>query len=118
MVIGVLTFFVGIVIAMKPELILGFLQKQLAKTELHVLNVVLRVVFGVLLITQSSRSNFAVVIEAIGWFCIAIAITLILMGRKRFKLLISWVFSLMETYSRVGGALIATFGTFLIIAFS
>jgi len=116
-VFGALTFLVGIVISVNPELIIGFLQKQLGKAELHVLNVVLRVVFGVLLISQSSISKFTVVIEVIGWFCIAIAITLTLMGRKRFNNLISWALSLIETHSRVGGVLVMTFGAFLIYAF-
>ena len=116
-VIGALTFLVGIVIAVNPERILGFLQKQLGKAELHVLNVVLRIVFGVLLISQSSISKFTIVIAGIGCFCIAIAIALTLIGRKRFNQLISWALSLIETYSSVAGALVMTFGAFLVYAF-
>ena len=116
-VFGVLTFLVGTVIVVNPALIFGFLQKQLGTAELHILNVVLRVVFGVLLISQSSISKFTIVIEAIGWFCLAIATALTIMGRERFNQLISWALSLIETYSRLGGVLIMTFGAFLIYAF-
>lgn len=116
-VFGALTLLVGITIVLNPEFIFGFLQKQLGKAELHVLNVVLRVIFGVLLISQSNISKFPIVIEGIGWFCIAIAITLTLMGRKRLNHLISWALSLIESYSRVGGVLVMTFGAFLIYTF-
>lgn len=115
--IGALTLLVGIGIVATPELILGALQKQLGKLGLHVLNVVLRVFFGVLLISQSSISKFTIVTEAIGWFCIAIAIALTLMGRKRFNHLISSALSLIESYNRIGGILVMTFGAFLIYAF-
>ena len=114
---GTLTFLAGIVILMNPDLIFGFLQRQVGKVQLHVLNVVVRIIFGVLLISQSSISKFSFVIEAIGWFCIAIAVILTLMGREHFNRLISWALSLVETYNRVGGVLIMTFGAFLIYAF-
>lgn len=116
-IFGVLTLLAGIIIALNPEFIFGFLQKQLGKVELHILNVAVRVVFGVLLISQSSISKFPFVIETIGWFCIAIAIILTLMGREKFNRLISWALSLLETYSRVGGVLVITFGAFLMYAF-
>jgi uncharacterized membrane protein YidH (DUF202 family) len=102
---------------MNPECIFGFLHRQLGTVELHILNVAGRVVFGVLLISQSGTSRFPLVIETIGWFCIAIAIILTLMGRAKFNRLISWAVSLVEAYSRVGGVVIITFGAFLMSAF-
>jgi hypothetical protein len=116
-IFGILTFLTSIVILINPVLIFGFLQRQVGKVGLHVLNVVVRVFFGVLLISQSSISKFPTVIETIGWFCIAIAVILTLLGREHFKRLISWALSLVETYNRVGGVLIMTFGAFLIYAF-
>ncbi len=116
-IFGTLTFLAGIVILMNPDLIFGFLLRQLGKVELHVLNVVVRVFLGVLLISQSSISKFSFVIETIGWFCIAIAVILTLLGREHFNRLISWALSLVETYNRVGGVLIITFGVFLVFAF-
>ncbi len=114
---GTLTFLAGIVILMNPDLVFGFLQRQVGKVELHVLNVVVRIFFGVLLISQSSISKFPFVIETIGWFCISIAVILTLLGREKFNRLISWAFALVETYNRVAGVLIMIFGAFLIYAF-
>ena len=112
-----LTFLTGIVFLMNPDFICGFLQKQLGKVELHVLNVVVRIFFGIAMISQSSISRFPFIIETIGWFCIAIAAILTLMGRKNFNQVITWAISLLETYNRIAGILIMTFGAFLIYAF-
>lgn len=115
-IFGTLTFLTGIVILINPDLIFGFLQRQVGKVELHVLNVVVRVCFGISLISQASISKFPFVIETIGWVCIAIAVILTLLGREHFNRLISWALSLVETYNRIGGLLIITFGAFLIYA--
>ena len=114
---GTLTVLAGIVILMNPALIFGFLRRQVGKVQLHVLNVVVRIIFGVLLISQSSISKFSFVIETIGWFCISIAVILTLLGREHFNRLISWALTLVETYNRVGAVLIMIFGAFLIYAF-
>lgn len=116
-IFGVLTFLVGAGILIRPDFIFGFLQRQLGKVKLHVLNVVVRVFFGVLMISQSSISKFPFLIETIGWFCIVLAIILVLMGREHFNQIISWALLLLETYSRMAGVLIITFGTFLMYAF-
>lgn len=116
-VFGALTFLAGAIIATHPGLIVGYLQKKLDKLVLQVLNVVVRVVFGLLLISQADLSKFPFVIEMIGWFCIAIALVLTVMGRERFIRAISWALSLVEENSRVGGVLVLMFGAFLMYAF-
>lgn len=116
-IFGALTFLTGVGIILSPDPIFNFLKRQLGKVEIHVLNVVVRVFFGVLMISQSSVSKFSFVVETIGWFCIAIAIILTLMGRENFNRILSWAVALLESYSRIAGFLIITFGAFLIYAF-
>lgn len=116
-IFGALTFFAGLVIAVHPASILGFLRRQLGKVELHVLNVAIRVVFGISMISQANLSKFSLVIEIIGWFCIGIAVILTLLRRERFNRVIAWAVSLVEIYSYVAGVLIMMFGAFLIYAF-
>ncbi|MCP3889301.1 MAG: hypothetical protein GY702_10570 [Desulfobulbaceae bacterium] len=116
-IFGALTCLAGTVIAMSPERICGYMHRQVGKVMLQVLNVVVRVVFGVLLISLSSSSKFSFLTDTIGWFCIAIAVILSLMGRKRFDDSISWAITLVETHSRFAGFLIMTFGAFLIYAY-
>jgi len=116
-IFGALTLLAGIVIVINPETIFGFLRNNLDKVELHILAVVVRIVLGVLLIYQSSISNFPLVIEIIGWLSIVAAIFLAVMGRRNFKRLMSWALSLAKPIGRVGGVIAMAFGAFLIYAF-
>ena len=116
-IFGALTLLAGIVIAINPEVIFGFLRKNLDKLALHILAVVVRLVLGVLLIYQSDVSKFPFVIEIIGWLSIVAAIVLAVMGRRYFNRLMSWALSFVKTSGRVGGVLAMAFGAFLIYAF-
>ncbi|MCP4371079.1 MAG: hypothetical protein GY797_23635 [Deltaproteobacteria bacterium] len=116
-IFGALTLVAGIVIVINPEVIFGFLQKNLDKPAVHILAVAVRLVIGVLLIFQSNISIFPYVIELIGWLSIVAAITLAVMGRRNFKRLMSWALSLSKPFGRVGGILAVAFGAFLIFAF-
>ncbi|MCP4370929.1 MAG: hypothetical protein GY797_22870 [Deltaproteobacteria bacterium] len=116
-IFGALTLVAGIVIVINPEVIFGFLQKNLDKPAVHILAVAVRLVIGVLLIFQSNISKFPYVIELIGWLSIVAAITIAVMGRRNFKRLMSWALSLSKPFGRVGGILAVAFGAFLIFAF-
>lgn len=45
-VFGSLTLLAGIVIVINPEILFGYLRKQLDKVELHIMAVVVRLVLG------------------------------------------------------------------------
>jgi hypothetical protein len=116
-IFGALTLLAGIVIVINPDFIFGFLRNNLDKLELHILAIVVRLILGVLLISQSNVSKFPFVIEIIGWLSIVAAIFLAAMGRRNFTRLMSWALSLLKPFGRVGGVLAAAFGAFLIYAF-
>ena len=116
-VFGSLTLLAGIVIVINPEIIFGYLRKQLDKVELHIMAVVVRLVLGVLLIYQSSVSKFPFIIELLGWLSLAAAVILAVIGRGYFKRLMFWALSFVKTFGRVGGVLAIAFGAFLIYAF-
>ncbi len=116
-IFGALTLLAGIVIVINPEVIFGFLRKNLDKVALHILAVVVRIVLGLLLVYQSSISKFPLVIQIIGWLSIVAAIFLAVMGRRNFNRLMSWALSLAKPFGRVGGVLAMAFGAFLIYAF-
>ncbi len=115
---GTLFLGAGLVIALIPERICGFLRKHVEGVLLHVLNVAARVVFGLSLLFQSNLSKFSLITDIIAWFCIAIALFLTVMGRERFKRSISWAITLIESNCRIAGSLVMTFGAFLIYAFA
>ena len=114
---GALTLLAGIIIIINPEFIFGYLRKNLDKLSLHILAVTVRLVIGILLISQASVSTFPLTIEILGWLSIAAATIFALIGRRNFKRLMSWALSLLKPFGRIGGIFAAAFGTFLIYAF-
>lgn len=67
---------------------------------------------GVLLINQSSASNYPLAIEIIGWLSIIAAIFFAVIGRTNFKRIMSWALSLATPISRAGSAVAICFGAF------
>jgi hypothetical protein len=89
-IFGALTLLAGIVIVINPEIIFGVLIKHRDKLELHILAIVVRLMLGGLLIYQSSASKFPFAVEIIGWLSVVAAIFLAVIGRRKFKNLMSW----------------------------
>ena len=114
---GALTLLAGIIIIINPEIIFGYLRENLDKLSLHILAVTVRLVIGILLISQASVSTFPLTIEILGWLSIAAATIFSLIGRRNFKRLMSWALSLLKPFGRIGGIFAAAFGAFLIYAF-
>jgi len=107
----------GIVLMVNPNLVFGMLNRQSQSLGLHILAVVVRLLLGVLLVYQADASRYPLAIEIIGWISIIAAAFLTVIGRDRFKRLISWALSVAKSFARVGGVLAVCFGAFLIHAF-
>ena len=116
-IFGLLMLLAGISLITKPEIIIRVLRENSNKLWLHIGAVVVRLLLGALLIYQASVSRFPVTMEVIGWIAIFAAIVFTIIGRNNFKRLISWAFSLVEPFGRIGGVLAICFGSFLIYAF-
>lgn len=117
LVFAALTLLAGIVIVFNPEAIFGFLRGNLDQPALQVMAVVVRLILGVLLLTQAGLSKFPLIIELLGWLSIVAAVILAVVGRKNFKRLMGWAMNSMMPYARIGGLFAAAFGAFLIYAF-
>jgi hypothetical protein len=116
-VFGALTFLAGVVIVVNPEVIFGFLRRNLDKPAIHILAVVVRLILGALLIFQTDLSKYPLVIEILGWLSIVAALSLAVIGRQNFIRLMSWVLNFLKPFGRVGGVFAAAFGGFLVHAF-
>jgi hypothetical protein len=112
-----MTFLAGVIIICDPEIIFGLLRNNLEKVWLQVLAIGIRVIIGILLIQYAGESKFPTIIEILGWLSVAAAFTFIIIGRRQFLRLMSWAFSLLKPYGRVGGLFAMTFGGFLSYAF-
>jgi len=117
-IFGALTLLAGILILIDPETVFGFLRNNLDRLELQILAVVVRLVLGILLISQSGISKFPFAVEIIGWASIVAALFMGVMGRHNFKRLMSWALSLVKPVGRIGGILAMAFGAFLVYAFA
>ncbi len=114
---GLMVFLAGVIIVVNPEIIFGLLRNSLEKVSLQVLAIGIRVAIGILLIQYASESKYPIIIEILGWLSIAAAITFSVIGRRRFLSLMSWAFSLLKPYGRIGGLFATAFGGFLVHAF-
>ncbi|MES9833666.1 MAG: hypothetical protein ABW139_15625 [Candidatus Thiodiazotropha sp. DIVDIV] len=116
-VFGALILLAGVVIIINPETVFGYLRRNMEKLELHILAVIVRLIIGVLLITQASLSRYPLTIEVLGWLSIIAALTLAVIGRAKFRSLMSWALNTLKPYARFGGLFAAAFGIFLVYAF-
>lgn len=115
--IGIFIIAAGIMLAVKPNMVLEFLESNLQHAWVHIVGVVVRIVLGLLLISQSSLSKFPSIIEIFGWLSLTAAVFLLIIDRKNFKRLVNWILSLIKPYARISGLLSAAFGVFLVYAF-
>lgn len=116
-IFGVMTLLAGIVIVINPEVIFGLLRSNHDKLAIHILAVVVRLIIGSLLISQSGLSKYPLVIEILGWLSVVAALSLAVMGRHNFHRLMSWVLKFLKPFGRVGGVFAIAFGGVLIYAF-
>jgi len=116
-IFGALILLAGVVIVINPEIIFGHLRSNLDRLAIHILAVVVRLLIGALLISQSSLSKYPVAIEILGWLSIVAALSLAVMGRHNFHRLMSWALTFLKPFGRVGGIFAAAFGGFIIYAF-
>ena len=114
---GVLIFVAGLVLFIRPQLILGMMETNGEKTWLYLSAIGARVVLGVVLIQQAAFSKFPMLIEVLGWVALLAAFAFMAIGRQRFTRLMAWVIAKMKPYARVGGSFALIFGAFLVYAF-
>ena len=104
-------------VIINPEYVYGPLIKHVERLRLQIIAVTLRLLLGVLFITQSDNSRYPLVIEILGWLSLAAALLFAVMGRNNFRRIISWALSMDKAYARTGGAVAVCFGAFLVYAF-
>ncbi len=116
-IFGFVLFLGGILIVINPETVFVSLRNNMEKGWLQILAIGVRLIIGILLIQYADQSKCSTTIEIIGWLSIVAAVTLSIIGRRRFINLMSWAFSLFKPYGRIGGLFAMAFGGFLIYAF-
>lgn len=114
---GLFLILAGTSLIFRPQVVFGLLNNNLENTWLYTAAIVTRLIVGALLLYFASISKYPATINAIGWILIVAAVVLAVIGRNRFRRLVSWVLSVFEPYGHVGGIVSVCFGIFLIYAF-
>ena len=107
----------GLILVANPATVFGFLKNNANNLAIHVMAVVVRLVIGALLVSQSSVTRFPLTIEVLGWIFIIAGLVIAVIGRNTFRRLMSWVLKNFRPFGRPIGILAIVFGGFLIYAF-
>ncbi len=76
--------------------------------------VVIRLLFGTLLLITADDLRFSDVMNALGWVVIVAAVVLLLLGPERFDRFVRWWLALSDTAFRASLAFAAVFGLLLV----
>jgi len=117
LVFGSAILLAGALLLIYPGIIFAFLRSNIENSAIHVIAILVRFVIGILLIIQSSLSKFPIIIELLGFTLVVAAFLLAVIGRTRFRKLMTWVIFNLKPFDRMTGIIAIAFGGFLIYAF-
>lgn len=116
LIFGILVLLGGVIILVKPDLIISIFSKFKNSFVFHSGAIIARIILGIALVTGSSGSRYPLALEVLGWLTLASAAVLCLMGRNRFIKMIELVIGSSQTFKRVMGFFGILFGCFFIYA--
>ena len=82
----------------------------------HILAVVVRLAFGLVLVLYAAQSHFPLTLQIIGWIGITAGVILALTPPAKFRQLIKWAFEKFTPYMPIAATFALLFGAFLIYA--
>ena len=114
---GGLMTIAGIVLLIRPALVIDFMESNGDKVWLYILAIVVRILLGWILIQYAAYSKFPLVIEIFGWLMILAGLSFLLIGRSRFVRFMNWIIGKLRPFVRLAGVFAMAFGVFLVYAF-
>jgi len=103
LVFGSAILLAGALLLIYPGIIFAFLRSNIENSAIHVIAILVRFVIGILLIIQSSLSKFPIIIELLGFTLVVAAFLLAVIGRTRFRKLMTWVIFNLKPFDRMTG---------------
>ena len=116
--LGILLILASISILVKPDLLLGWIEDNLASKALYIGAIVGRLGIGAVLILAAKASKFPKTFQIIGYIAILAAIIFLLIGHEQFIDFLSLFIPEFLQYAPVSGLVSLAFGGFLIFATS
>jgi len=116
-IFSVLISIAGMILVLNPALMLDFIKRFAGNPVLYATAIIVRLVFGLLLVTYAGVSRFPLTVTFIGWIAVIAAVLFAWLGQERFTGLIKWILHTVTPFARAGGAIAILFGAFLLYAF-
>lgn len=113
---GVLILLSGAMILLNPDPVFGLFRRHGESSGFHVMAVVVRLILGIALVRYAAESKYPLALQILGWLSLVAAMVLAVMGRTRFKRLLTWALSFTSPLARIAGFFGMVFGGFLIYA--
>ena len=114
---GGLMTIAGIVLLIRPVLIIDFIESSGDKVWLYISAIVVRILMGWILIQYSVYSKSPLILEVLGWLVIVAALAFLLMGHSRFVRFLRWIIGIFKPFGWLAGVFAMVFGVFLVYAF-
>ncbi len=115
---GILAILSGISLLINPEIIFGWIEGSMENTSFYIFAIVVRLVFGIILIIAAKESKYPGVIKFFGYLAIITAIIFIFIGQESCHDFISSLIPEIKPYAPLIGVIDIAIGVFLIYAFS
>ena len=114
---SIFLMFAGAVLIFSPDYVINHFIRYGDSFSLHFSAVAVRVILGAAFLLGASESRYPLIFQIFGWFSIAAAIVLCLIGRENFKSLIKWVVKIKSSlFKRSMGFFAILLGCFFIYA--
>ncbi len=114
---GVLICLAGLVILIFPDQFRNAMNKWTGQPR-FLFAVIIRVLFGALLLSEAANLKFPLAMKIIGAISILAAVVLLLIGQERMDRFIDWWMRMTDNVLRVWSVLAIAFGAFFIYAAS
>lgn len=115
-IFGALIALMGLVVMLRPGVVLTYADRHAGKPVLHTLAVVIRLILGAALLLYADQSSFPITLKVIGWVSIAAACMLLVIGRDGLRRLIHRAVRFAMPYGRLAGTAALLFGVFIVYA--
>jgi len=106
----------GLVLIIKPDLVVNLIESNKEKTWLYILAILIRAVLGIFFILSAHTSKYPMAFKIIGLLFILSAIFFLFIGQNNFQSFISTAASRFTPFAPISGVLSLAFGGFIIFA--
>ena len=116
-ILGILILLIGISLLIKPEFVFGWIEDNMLNNSLYIFAIVMRLIFGIILIIAAKGSKYPGIIKFFGYLAVIAAIVFIFMGQTNFMDFVSSGIPAIKPYAAVVGLVAMAIGGFLVYAF-